>query len=192
MNKAYEFDFVYDTQAGFRLLLEALSNPGRTVELGALAQKLGGTYAMQLTVAAILLDNEVNFAVCGDPELADRITELTLAQPVNLSAAQYIFVTAGADLPEVVARAKCGTLRDPQQSATVILAAADLQVGKLQKLSGPGIKGVQEIIMCPELQEALLLRAAQCYEYPLGLDFFVVDKRGCLMGIPRKTRLESR
>ena len=26
MQKAYEFDFVYDTQAAFRLLLEALSN----------------------------------------------------------------------------------------------------------------------------------------------------------------------
>ena len=34
MQKAYEFDFVYDTQAAFRLLLEALSNPGRIVELG--------------------------------------------------------------------------------------------------------------------------------------------------------------
>ena len=32
MQKAYEFDFVYDTQAAFRLLLEALSNPGRIVE----------------------------------------------------------------------------------------------------------------------------------------------------------------
>ena len=26
----------------------------------------------------------------------------------------------------------------------------------------------------------------------LGLDFFVLDQRGCLMGIPRKTRIESR
>lgn len=43
MQKAYEFDFVYDTQAAFRLLLEALSNrdaslswdlwPGSWVEL---------------------------------------------------------------------------------------------------------------------------------------------------------------
>ena len=48
MQKAYEFDFVYDTQAAFRLLLEALSNPGRIVELGPLARKLGGAYAMTL------------------------------------------------------------------------------------------------------------------------------------------------
>lgn len=41
MNKAYEFDFVYDTQAAFRLLLEALSNPGRIVELGPLTQETG-------------------------------------------------------------------------------------------------------------------------------------------------------
>ena len=54
MQKAYEFDFVYDTQAAFRLLLEALSNPGRIVELGPLTRKLGGAYAMPLTVAAVL------------------------------------------------------------------------------------------------------------------------------------------
>ena len=92
MQKAYEFDFVYDTQAAFRLLLEALSNPGRIVELGPLARKLGGAYAMTLTVAAVLLDNEVSFAVCGSPALAEKITELTLAKTAAVSKADYIFV----------------------------------------------------------------------------------------------------
>ena len=183
MQKAYEFDFVYDTQAAFRLLLEALSNPGRIVELGPLARKLGGAYAMPLTVAAVLLDNEVSFAVCGSPALAEKI---------SVSKADYIFVTENADWQEAVQVAKCGTLRDPHKSATVILCTADLQAGKLQRISGPGIKAVQEIIMCPELQAALGKRDEQEYEYPLGLDFFVLDQRGCLMGIPRKTRIESR
>ena len=192
MQKAYEFDFVYDTQAAFRLLLEALSNPGRIVELGPLARKLGGAYAMPLTVAAVLLDNEVSFAVCGSPALAEKITELTLAKTAAVSKADYIFVTENADWQEAVPAAKCGTLRDPHKSATVILCTADLQAGKLQRISGPGIKAVQEIIMCPELQAALGKRDEQEYEYPLGLDFFVLDQRGCLMGIPRKTRIESR
>ena len=181
MQKAYEFDFVYDTQAAFRLLLEALSNPGRIVELGSLARKLGGAYAMPLTVAAVL-----------SPALAEKITELTLAKTAAVSKADYIFVTENADWQEAVQAAKCGTLRDPHKSATVILCTADLQAGKLQRISGPGIKAVQEIIMCPELQAALGKRDEQEYEYPLGLDFFVLDQRGCLMGIPRKTRIESR
>ena len=181
MQKAYEFDFVYDTQAAFRLLLEALSNPGRIVELGPLARKLGGAYAMPLTVAAVLLDNEVSFAVCGSPALAEKITELTLAKTAAVSKADYIFVTENADWQEAVQAAKCGTLRDPHKSATVILCTADLQAGKLQRISGPGIKAVQEIIMCPELQAALGKRDEQEYEYPLGLDFFVLDQRGCLM-----------
>ena len=183
MQKAYEFDFVYDTQAAFRLLLEALSNPGRIVELGPLARKLGGAYAMPLTVAAVLLDNEVSFAVCGSPALAEKITELTLAKTAAVSKADYIFVTENADWQEAVQAAKCGTLRDPHKSATVILCTADLQAGKLQRISGPGIKAVQA---------ALGKRDEQEYEYPLGLDFFVLDQRGCLMGIPRKTRIESR
>ena len=69
-----------------------------------------------------------------------------------MSKADYIFVTENADWQEAVQAAKCGTLRDPHKSATVILCTADLQAGKLQRISGPGIKAVQEIIMCPELQ----------------------------------------
>lgn len=80
-------------------------------------------------------------------------------------------MTENADWQEAVQAAKCGTLRDPHKSATVILCTADLQAGKLQRISGPGIKAVQEIIMCPELQAALDKRDEQEYEYPLGLDF---------------------
>ena len=141
MQKAYEFDFVYDTQAAFRLLLEALSNPGRIVELGPLARKLGGAYAMPLTVAAVLLDNEVSFAVCGSPALAEKITELTLAKTAAVSKADYIFVTENADWQEAVQAAKCGTLRDPHKSATVILCTADLQAGKLQRARDQGCPG---------------------------------------------------
>lgn len=137
MQKAYEFDFVYDTQAAFRLLLEALSNPGRIVELGPLARKLGGAYAMPLTVAAVLLDNEVSFAVCGSPALAEKITELTLAKTAAVSKADYIFVTENADWQEAVQAAKCGTLRDPHKSATVILCTADLQAS-CSGSAGPG------------------------------------------------------
>ena len=54
MQKAYEFDFVYDTQAAFRLLLEALSNPGRIVELGPLARKLGGAVHCAILIKARL------------------------------------------------------------------------------------------------------------------------------------------
>ena len=128
----------------------------------------------------------------SSPALAEKITELTLAKTAAVSKADYIFVTENADWQEAVQTAKCGTLRDPHKSATVILCTADLQAGKLQRISGPGIKAVQEIIMCPELQAALGKRDEQEYEYPLGLDFFVLDQRGCLMGIPRKTRIESR
>lgn len=63
MQKAYEFDFVYDTQAAFRLLLEALSNPGRIVELGPLARKLGGAYAMPPEMACWTMRSSLQSAV---------------------------------------------------------------------------------------------------------------------------------
>ena len=75
---------------------------------------------------------------------------------------------------------------------SALCRSMNISVLTTRRISGPGIKAVQEIIHVPELQAALGKRDEQEYEYPLGLDFFVLDQWGCLMGIPRKTRIESR
>lgn len=44
MKTLHQFDEVFDTQAVFRLLLDAMSNPTRTVSVAAQKEKLFGDY----------------------------------------------------------------------------------------------------------------------------------------------------
>lgn len=59
MNTLHQFDEVFDTQRVFRKLLEAMSNPGRTVSVSDEKDRLFGDFPSILAVAVTLLDNEV-------------------------------------------------------------------------------------------------------------------------------------
>lgn len=66
MKTLHQFDEVFDTQAVFRKLLEAMSNPARTVSVAEQKEKLFGDYHALLALGMTLLDNEVTFSACKD------------------------------------------------------------------------------------------------------------------------------
>lgn len=66
MKTLHQFDEVFDTQAVFRKLLEAMSNPARTVSVAEQKEKLFGDYRVLLALGMTLLDNEVTFSSCKD------------------------------------------------------------------------------------------------------------------------------
>lgn len=66
MKTLHQFDEVFDTQAVFRKLLEAMSNPARTVSVAEQKEKLFGDYRALLALGMTLLDNEVTFSSCKD------------------------------------------------------------------------------------------------------------------------------
>lgn len=121
MRRIHSFDEVFDAQKVFRLILTALSNPARVVNIKPSAEKLYGGERPLLAVAMTLLDNEVSFHVCGNSALSDAIISLTLSREEKLEDADYIFVTEPAQLERAIINAKCGTLRDPHKSATLIV-----------------------------------------------------------------------
>ena len=118
LTKKHNFDAVFDSQKVYRLVLEAMSNPGRVVRLNE--------YTI-LSVAMTLLDNEVSFCVCGNPALSEEIATLTLAKREALETADFIFVCNPDELKNAIERAKCGTLADPHKSATVIIQGNGLE-----------------------------------------------------------------
>jgi len=118
LTKKYNFDAVYDSQKVYRLILEAMSHPGRVVPMGG--------YTL-LSVAMTLLDNEVSFNLCGDDALADEIASLTLAGREPLETADFIFVCKPEYIKDAIEKAKCGTLADPHKSATVIIQGSGLE-----------------------------------------------------------------
>ena len=140
LSKKHSFDTVFDSQKVFRLILEAMSNPTRIVNISDYANKLFGDQPAFLALAMTLLDNEVSFNTCEDHKLSDEIGSLTLAKNVELGLADFVFVSYPCEIKNTIENIKCGTLSDPHKSATVIIRSEDALACPM-KLYGPGIDG---------------------------------------------------
>ncbi len=184
MKQLHSFDEVFDSQAVFRKLLEAMSNPCRTLSIKEQADKMYGEDAVFLAIAMTLLDNEMSFHTCTNEKLAEDISLLTLAQNTSAGAADFIFVSDSSELEKVFAQAKCGTLEDPQLSATLIIKDND-EADKVLRLYGAGIDDIAEMMLSETAEKAMALRDAQNYEYPQGVDMIFVSDEGEFFCIPR-------
>lgn len=189
LSKKYSFHEVFDSQKMFRLILEAMANPARTVNIREYADKMFGGESALLAVAMTLLDNEVYFSTCENGSLSDEILSLTLAKRAEPADADFIFVCEPGDLQNVIEGAKCGSLSDPHKSATVIIRDDNSAICNIT-LYGPGIDGECTLPVSDLVQRALQLREAQCYEYPQGIDFVFITGGGELFAIPRLVRWE--
>lgn len=184
LSKKHKFHEVFDSQKVYRLILEAMSNPGRTVTIREYAEKMFGEKPAFLALAMTLLDNEVTFHTGEDGRLSEEIVSLTLAKKAELMDADFIFVSGSDDLKTVIENAKCGSLTDPHKSALILIENGDCGRWDLT-LHGPGIDGECTILASGLVKRALQLRDEQCYEYPQGIDFIFVTDEGDLFGIPR-------
>jgi len=190
LQKKYGFSEVFDAQQVFRLILTAMSNPTRVVDIKPFSDKLFGENRIFLALAMTLLDNAVSFSTCGNRALSDDIRSLTLSREEGLGEADYIFVPDPLGVGNAIQAAKCGTLRDPHKSATLIVKNTGEDACRL-RLYGPGIRGAAEITATGLVKTALDARDAQGYEYPQGVDFLFVSEDGALFSIPRLTLREA-
>ena len=188
LTKKHSFDPVFDSQKVFRLILEATSNPTRVVHIKESADKLFGSCPAFLAVAMTLLDNETSFSVRGDDSLPDEIASLTLARREKTESADFLFVCDPDDLKIVIETAKCGTLADPHKSATIIIQN-DGEPSCRLTLSGPGIDGQATVRVSQMVKDTIVLRSAQSYEYPQGVDLIFVSGARELFAIPRLVRV---
>jgi len=187
--KKFSFDEIFDSQRIYRLILTAMSNPTRTVNIKEFADKLYGDYPEMLAIAMSLLDNEVSFFTFGSEELSEEIVSLTLSRRESAENADYIFVAEPTEMVFAIESAKCGTLRDPHKSATLIVRNADTEKCRL-RLRGAGIREETEFETTALVKTALEIRDRQFYEYPQGIDFIFVSENGELLSIPRLTLWE--
>jgi len=188
LSKKHKFDIVFDSQKIFRLILEAMSNPSRVVNIKEYADKLYGDYPALLAVAITLLDNEVSFNTCENRQLSDEIVSLALSRRERIDLADFIFVCESKDIKNVIENAKCGTLSDPHKSATVVIKN-DNEADCRLKLSGPGIDGYIKSHVTQTVKDAINLRDSQYYEYPHGIDLIFISSDGELFAIPRLVKV---
>jgi len=188
LTKKHSFDIVFDSQKVFRLILEAMSNPTRVVNIKEYANKLFGDCPSLLAIAMTLLDNEVSFNICENHSFSDEIASLTLAKRENIEAADFVFISDLNYMEYAIENAKYGTLADPHKSATVIIRNDGEHTEQLA-LSGPGVDGQIEVAATQMVKDAIAMRDTQNYEYPQGIDLMFVSSDGELFAIPRLVKV---
>ena len=184
--KAYTFDEVFDSQKVFRLVLEASANPGRVIDLAPFAAKMYGDAPGLLALALTFLDNEQRFSTCGDTAFAGQVAALTLSEESPVEEADFIFAGTESAMEEAVEKAKCGTLKDPHKSATLLIrVAGSLGEGTETALAGPGIADTLRLPLPETVRRALALRSNRFFEYPQGIDLWLIDEADKMIALPR-------
>lgn len=185
-------DPVFQSQAAFRTLLAALSEPGT---VGTMPAGIDPPAGLELASAVSLLT------------LADYETPIWLPEILRIGAAgawlrfhcgtslvdaphEALFaVLAGADAPRL-AEFAIGTDQFPDRSATLLVPCSSFEGGAEVTLSGPGIKGRRSIAPAGLHQGFWQEMAGNAALYPLGVDV-VLCHGASLIGLPRSTRIEE-
>ncbi|MFP3090983.1 phosphonate C-P lyase system protein PhnH [Treponema sp. TIM-1] len=194
MKNKHDFDMVHGTQEVFRVLLEALANPGRVLSIRSQA----GQFTAQgcwLAPAITLLDTETGFFWDGDEQTREEICFLTGAPQVPLEEADFVLLSGGAaardEALRVLSQVKGGTHLDPHRSALLFIAAGTgggEQPEAPLFLMGPGIPPEgRRIDLFPA--EAVWCRARdeRGFEYPCGVELIFLREDFSLAALTRKT-----
>ncbi|NWJ47216.1 MAG: phosphonate C-P lyase system protein PhnH [Chloroflexi bacterium] len=209
LTPARRFDHTRDSQKIFRVMLDALANPGQVFHLPKTGDFFGNTlpnssrnYAHFETLGAFLatiLDHEVTFCLLGDETIAADLSSVICTsancRSVPRDKADYVF-TLQPPVASLPAQLKPGNLIYPDSSATLICLVPDLlgenpegKKGALLELSGPGVKLGQRLWVAGTNATFFVSLGEVNAAYPLGIDVFWLTPGGVLVGLPRSTRL---
>jgi alpha-D-ribose 1-methylphosphonate 5-triphosphate synthase subunit PhnH len=178
------------TQRIFRVLLNAMSHPGRSYHLPF----KGYWPTPWLAVADTLLDHEVSFAVLGEKHTDDVAAEIltaTKARAVDPTVADYI-VVLGSNSQGAIYKSKHGTLEYPDWNATFIYVLYNAKTPPIYgvRLSGPGIsEPISPQMNGLDPRELEDIRTVN-KEYPSGIDCIFLDEEDHVMCIPRSTNIK--
>ncbi|MBT9176854.1 MAG: hypothetical protein DDT20_01176 [Firmicutes bacterium] len=192
MSDSTHFDQTAYTQATFRTLLDCMARPGKVGSLLTVAEVASSPFDTYLFgVALTLLDHEVVFHVYSDQcSLSSHLQAHTMARVGDVEECDYLFVGRG-ESPDF-SRLKRGSWQYPDESATIIQLVEELgevtdgleQALRLE-LCGPGIQRSRTVAV-RGLSCELLQSWRHCNrEFPLGLDWILVDKGGQVCCLPR-------
>ncbi len=183
-------DPVLESQAVFRAVLQALSEPGTVHALEQPLQPPAGLHPSTARLLLALADFET--PVWLAPELAGdcaRWVAFHTGAPAAKSPgdARFAVVNAG-DAAAPLALFDPGEERYPDKSATLFIQVAALDGGDSVALSGPGIPDSRTIAPAGLGAEFWRQAAANQRRYPLGVDMLLVSGDR-LLGLPRSTAI---
>jgi alpha-D-ribose 1-methylphosphonate 5-triphosphate synthase subunit PhnH len=194
------FDFVFDAQRAYRVVLDAFARPGlvKRLEVPALHPPPGLTRAAAAAAFTLLDGNVTWHAVESFGPWEEYLRANTSSHAAPIEEAQFVFLH-GESPRYAVELPSAGTLQYPDAGATLIL-----QVDRLSQdafdgavaitLEGPGIQGRRTFHVSPLHTRLLESLAHRNSEFPIGVDtLFCADEDGegnaCVAGLPRSSKL---
>jgi alpha-D-ribose 1-methylphosphonate 5-triphosphate synthase subunit PhnH len=196
------FDEVFDSQATFRALLDAMSRPGTISQVPRIAYTAvpRGFCAPAMSILKTLCDHRVSFSVAGaqvNPEWI-RYLEVNLAAPhATVESADYVLFD-GAAYDAGFAKLRLGSPEYPESSATALLFISRLSQDPYEsegpacdlEFSGPGVKGTVRLSVTGLDPAYAVEREKVNRAFPLGIDILLVDPEGRVAGVPRTSSVE--
>lgn len=181
---------VFGAQSAFRLLMDAMANPGRIVDLGAGVRGPAPLDNAAAPILATLADYDT--PVWFEDDAADDAAawlgfHTGTTRVFDPSACAFAVLSAGSAV-EGWALFPTGTSSYPDRSATLILPVAALEGGAPLVLRGPGIE--TEALLAPAGLPAGFVdaMAANRAAFPLGFDLVLVCGSD-VAALPRTTRI---
>ncbi|MBA1155387.1 phosphonate C-P lyase system protein PhnH [Microvirga mediterraneensis] len=181
---------VYQSQAAFRLVMDAMAHPGRIVDLG---QPVHAPAPLEPAAAIVLAtladyDTPVWFEDKGVDAAASWLTFHTGATVASDPSDASFAVLAKHSPVEGWLKFAMGSASYPDRSATLLLPVASLRDGTPLTIRGPGIETTATIAprgLPDGFTQTMAINAAR---YPLGFDLLLVCGSE-LTALPRTTRL---
>ncbi|MEW6479947.1 MAG: phosphonate C-P lyase system protein PhnH [Pseudomonadota bacterium] len=184
-------DPVTGSQAVFRRALQALSMPGRAVDVPAVAQRPAMGHGAAALLLLALLDSDCTLWL--SPSLRDSDAQAWLRFHTGCrcvddpAQARFLWLAAGDAWPALAAM-NTGSDEYPDQSATCVMEVASLQGGPAWQMSGPGIDGSRGLGADGLPADFDAQWQANHAAFPRGVDVFLATGTQ-LLGLPRSTRL---
>jgi alpha-D-ribose 1-methylphosphonate 5-triphosphate synthase subunit PhnH len=185
------------SQAVFRCTLQALSHPGRLVEVVQDAITPAQGHATSAALLLAMLDSDCT--VWLSPKLAASDAALWLhfhtgCQIVgDVSRAQFLWIALGDAMPALASLAQ-GTDAYPDQSATCVIDVIELSNTHAAQgawtLRGPGIKAQQPLGVQGLDADFVAQWTANQTRFPSGVDVFLATQQH-LVGLPRSTAISA-
>ncbi len=189
------FNPVADSQAIFRVLLNAMARPGTVALLPATDPRCPLEAGQALAaLAQTLLDHEVTFAVDSALPQAEAfthyLTTTTGSRPAEHREADYFFAPGPLEAGRLNTL-KRGVLAFPDEGATAIILTSTFasEPDTHDTLQGPGIAATLVTNLAGLSQENLTERDQANSELPRGIDLILVDPSGHVVCLPRTTRI---
>ena len=188
-------DPVMESQAVFRRSLEALSHPGRIVDLADSLDPVPGVAPAAGALLLSLLDADTRLWLSDSLASGTVPATLKFHTGCHLAAApeeaDFGLVAAPGELPDL-ARFSSGSDEFPERGATLVLQVPALEASGADswRLSGPGIRDTASLFV-PSLGWSFLQQwSANTAGFPRGVDLFLASG-SLLCGLPRTTKIKG-